>query len=221
MSVKKVRNRENPVVRRAQIVDEAIRIIGERGYNGFTVQALAERCGLSNAGLLYYFESKDAILLSLLDELERREMDAMTARLEAAYVSIEAGADRGKIIFDVLGTLMKRISNEPEINRFITVLLAESLDKAHPAYRWFKTMEEETLMLFEKLASYFTQDAASRARELVAMLHGLQEQWFRVDYEFDLVTAWEEAICRILPLGGAATLRAMAPDAMGGNSSPQ
>ena len=68
MSGPRKRVREDPKVRRSQIVDEAIRIIGEYGYYGFTVQALAERCQLSNAGLLHYFGNKDDLLLALLDE---------------------------------------------------------------------------------------------------------------------------------------------------------
>jgi AcrR family transcriptional regulator len=210
MPVKKIRNRENPVVRRAQIVDEAIRIIGERGYNGFTVQALAERCGLSNAGLLYYFESKDALLLSLLDEMERREMDVMSDMLEPAFAKLGRGDAPGPIIFGLLRKIILQIVEKPELNRFLTVLLAESLYPEHPAHRWFKSMEEETSELFTRLSVYLVDDAKMRARELVAMMHGLQEQWFRSDCEFDLVEAWEVAICRILPVGDVEQLRSLA-----------
>jgi len=61
--------REEPSLRREQILDETIRILGEQGYHGFTIQELAKRCGLSNAGLLYYFGSKDLLLIAVLDEI--------------------------------------------------------------------------------------------------------------------------------------------------------
>jgi DNA-binding transcriptional regulator YbjK len=32
------RVREDPVVRKRQIVDEAMRVIGQQGFNGFTIQ---------------------------------------------------------------------------------------------------------------------------------------------------------------------------------------
>jgi len=51
----------NPEVRREQILEEAISILGRLGYHGFTIHELAERCGLSNAGLLYHFPSKDQL----------------------------------------------------------------------------------------------------------------------------------------------------------------
>ena len=211
MAAKKTRVREDPVVRRAQIVDEAIRIIGERGYNGFTVQALAERCGLSNAGLLYYFELKDKLLLSLLDEMERREMDVIGAFLQDAYAEIDQGSKPGPVVFRILRTIVQRIIAQPELNRFVTVLLAELLDRGHPAHGFFKQMEQDTLTLFEKLAGYMVDDAPARARELVGMMHGLQETWFRLDCGFDLLAAWENALCRLLPLGDVTDLRRSLP----------
>jgi AcrR family transcriptional regulator len=62
-------------VRRAAMLDEAICMLGEHGFNGLTVQGLAERCAISNAGLLYYFAAKDELLLAVLDEFELRERE--------------------------------------------------------------------------------------------------------------------------------------------------
>jgi AcrR family transcriptional regulator len=206
--MKKIRVRENPVIRHARIVDEGIRIIGERGYNGFTVQGLAERCGLSNAGLLHYFESKDALLLSLLDELERREMDGVAVLLGQSLEMLESGHAPGPIVFTLLREIIKRVTQAPETNRFITVLLAEALDPAHPAHQWFKTIEDETRTLFSRLSGYLVNDPEVRASELFAMMCGLQLRWYRADCGFDLVAVWEVAICRILPLGDVTQLHA-------------
>ena len=110
---KKTRTRENPAIRRAQIVDEGIKIIGERGYNGFTIQALAERCSMSNAGLLHYFESKDALLLSLLDEIERREIEIVASQFSDAFAALESGASPQPIVERVLCTIMNNFIVHP------------------------------------------------------------------------------------------------------------
>jgi AcrR family transcriptional regulator len=60
-----------PGARRA--ADQAIRIIGQRGYAGFGIQELAQRCQLTNAGLLYHFGSKDRLLIALLEDRDRRD----------------------------------------------------------------------------------------------------------------------------------------------------
>ena len=69
--------RDNPEVRREQILEEAISILGRLGYHGFTIHELAERCGLSNAGLLYHFPSKNQLFVAVVQELEQREIRAL------------------------------------------------------------------------------------------------------------------------------------------------
>jgi AcrR family transcriptional regulator len=204
MSKAKTRVREDPVVRRAQIVDEGIRIIGEKGYNGFTVQALAERCGLSNAGLLHYFESKDRLLLALLDEIERREMDAVSPLLAIAFAALEAGDQPNDIIYSALEAMICCYLDRPEIGRFITVLQAESLDPSHPAHSWFEQVDRETRELFERLISGLCVDPEMKSRQLFALFNGISLQWFRADRQFDIRATWAAAIRDLLPQDGRA-----------------
>jgi len=77
------RKRDDSKARREQIIDEAIRILGQLGYHGFTVQDLAKRCDLSNAGLLYYFPSKEQLFDVVVMELEQREIHALAPFIEA------------------------------------------------------------------------------------------------------------------------------------------
>lgn len=198
--LKKARVRENPVVRRAQIVDEGIKIIGERGYNGFTVQALAERCGMSNAGLLHYFDSKDKLLLCLLDEIERREIEMVSTQFSDAFAALESGAKPEPVVRQVLLTLMCNFTKSLEIARFMVVLFAEAIDQNHPAHNWVKLAERETMSLMEGLLSHLGYDDAGCARRLYAQLRGLQILWARPDQTFDIVGEWDAAICTLLSI---------------------
>lgn len=52
--------------RRQEILEAAARVITDRGLAETRIQDIAERCGVSPGLILYYFESKDRLLLEAL-----------------------------------------------------------------------------------------------------------------------------------------------------------
>lgn len=200
----KRRTREDPVVRRAQIVDQGLRIIGELGYYGFTIQALAERCEISNAGLLYYFGSKDKVLLSLLDEIERR----VEQRIEPFVASATSDAQPVGANYDatarLLRAMVEHFLDDVALTRFVAALQLESIHETHPAHGWFRDRENETLDLFEKLAAPWAAAPRSAARQLYALMHGIGQQWLRDQETFDLLDEWDRAFRIVLPPPGKA-----------------
>lgn len=48
--------------RTAEIIDAAARVFAERGYHGASTQVIADRLGIRQASLYYYFRSKEAAL---------------------------------------------------------------------------------------------------------------------------------------------------------------
>jgi len=56
-------------VRRAQVVDASLRIIGRQGLGALTTAALAREAGVSEANLYRHFEDKDAILQAVALEI--------------------------------------------------------------------------------------------------------------------------------------------------------
>ena len=54
-----------------EIVDAALDLFGARGVDGTSIDAVARRVGLSDAGLLHHFDSKRA----LVDAVYQRGMD--------------------------------------------------------------------------------------------------------------------------------------------------
>jgi len=53
----------------AAIVQEAVRIFAECGYEGASVAAIAEHAGLSKQNLMYYFPTKQALYQRVLDDV--------------------------------------------------------------------------------------------------------------------------------------------------------
>lgn len=54
---------------RAQIVDAALRLFRERGYEGTTMRAVADAAGVSVGNAYYYFRSKDELVQGFYDQL--------------------------------------------------------------------------------------------------------------------------------------------------------
>jgi AcrR family transcriptional regulator len=192
------RARDEADLRRDQIIDEAIRIVGERGYFGFTVQDLAQRCGVSNAGLLYHFRTKDQLLLCMLQEFERRETEALTPLAELAQQEM-GRSQAAATLLDLLRTMVARAITHPEIGRLYLVLQSETLDPKHPAHDSFRRRETLTLGLFAKLIAPYVDDAHAAARQLLALMDGLSLQWVRSDQDFDMLAEWDRAVATVLP----------------------
>lgn len=54
---------------RAKIAAAALEVFAAEGFRGATIDAIAERAGMSKPNLLYYFPSKDAIYRQVLERL--------------------------------------------------------------------------------------------------------------------------------------------------------
>ena len=74
--------------KRSAILRAAVEVFAERGYDGARMREVAERAGVADGTLYLYFEGKEAILVSILEEharafLERARRDASGRRTRA------------------------------------------------------------------------------------------------------------------------------------------
>jgi AcrR family transcriptional regulator len=75
--------RRRPVQRRGQatmdaILDAGLELLGERGLEGFTTNAIAQRAGINIATLYGYFADKQAILYELSARYERQRAEYLS-----------------------------------------------------------------------------------------------------------------------------------------------
>ena len=185
---------QDPEVRRAQILDEAIRTIGARGYNGFVLLELANRCGLTNGGLLYHFGSKEQLLLAVLEARDNQLTEEMIAALGPKMQEARSGAAPLGDVLEVFRGMVQRVQSQPELARLYAVLQAESLDPSHPAHGYFVAREAMALGGFAELLGPLVADPLSAARHLHALMDGLVLQWLRAAQGFDIVAAWDRAV---------------------------
>ncbi|MFN6549884.1 TetR/AcrR family transcriptional regulator [Mycolicibacterium septicum] len=75
--------------RKAEIVRTATRILTESGYQGMSLEDVAEQTDIAKATLYHYFSSKDALVAAALETLTEEVLQRLGAREDAIG---EAGA---------------------------------------------------------------------------------------------------------------------------------
>lgn len=69
--------------RKAEIVKTATRILTESGYQGMSLEEVAEQTDIAKATLYHYFSSKDALVAAALETLTQEVLQRLAAREEA------------------------------------------------------------------------------------------------------------------------------------------
>ncbi|MEU6459767.1 TetR/AcrR family transcriptional regulator [Streptomyces sp. NPDC047065] len=78
--------------RRAEIVNAAIRVLGERGFASFSLRAVSDRLGGSVTLVTHYFPSREALLGKMLEQQldEARATKEELAAIEDPHARLEA-----------------------------------------------------------------------------------------------------------------------------------
>lgn len=161
-------------VKRAEILDAALQLFGDVGYNAASLRDIAQRVGITHPGLLHHFPTKKALLSAVLarrDELDVAEHDA----------AMEAGLDW----VDAMVALVERNQKRPLVVELYATLSAEATSPEHPAHAFFARRYQQVL---ERTTAEFAErqdrgqlrpglDPATSARLLIAAMDGLQVQW--------------------------------------------
>jgi TetR/AcrR family transcriptional regulator len=93
---------------RDRVIDAALRAFGTRGYDATSLDALAAELGIRKQSILYYFNSKEALLDAAIDEAG----DEMIASLERALAGPAQGWDR---VDSVVRSVFRLAARRPEL----------------------------------------------------------------------------------------------------------
>ncbi|MBB5804923.1 AcrR family transcriptional regulator [Saccharothrix ecbatanensis] len=86
-------------VTKQKLFDAALRLVGERGAAGVTVDEIAAEAGVAKGTVYYNFASKDA----LVDALLRHGVDLLAARLRVAEEESETSSAMASLVDGMLG----------------------------------------------------------------------------------------------------------------------
>jgi len=162
------------VAKREQILTAALEVIARNGYRKTSTRELAAAVGLSEAGMLHYFGSKEKLFEAVL----RARDEADNARL----------ADEPDVI-DKLTGIVRHNADVPGLVQLYSTFSAEAGDPQHGAHEYFvERYQRLRAALAEGVRARQTDGTISGAADpekiatlLIALSDGLQ-----IQSQFDL-----------------------------------
>lgn len=178
------RSRPETVARRREIVKAAEEIFGSKGYANGTLGDIAEQVGMTHAGILHHFGSKDQLLLEVLEY--RDETDV--ADLVDKHIP-----DGIELFRHLVRTAFANARRAGIVQAFV-VLSAESVTDNHPAHAFFlgryQTLRAEVAHAFVAMCEEQGVDAPDTIQDaaaaILATMDGLQVQWLLNPESVDL-----------------------------------
>lgn len=159
--------------RRRKIVEAAMELYSQSSYQTASLADIAAAAGISQAGLLHHFPSKQDLLFAVLNQrdAESARVTGLDTREGAdylnAYLASVRRSDRNRMLYLLSG-----------------ILSAESVPQTHPAHDYFvdfyarriATMQREVEKTFDTARFPGGTTAESVARWIVALSDGLRYQ---------------------------------------------
>lgn len=156
--------------RRQLILAVAQRLLTQNGWRNTTLSQIARAAGVSSAGLLHHFESKEQLLHAVL---------------EARDAYDDAHRDTTDDLVEQIAGASGRFERIPESVGMFVVLLTENLDPDAPLhdrivdrYHAAVSIVADGIRRGQRTGKYRTDlDPAIKAVEIVAFLYGMETSW--------------------------------------------
>lgn len=108
MTFQRARSEEQREIRRQAILDAAMAMLDEMPVADVSLNELSRRVGLAKSNVLRYFESREAVLLELLDDALQTWLAEVSDELAAAVDPRLSAQERGDQVAAVLGGSLAR-----------------------------------------------------------------------------------------------------------------
>lgn len=178
------------VAKREEILHAALAVVAELGYRKASVRDIAEAAGLSPAGLLHYFGSKDELFVAILEARDARDT--------------QEHVQRGFV--ETFLAVIRHNAAVPGLVHLYANLAADAGDPDHPAHQFF---QDRTRLLQESAREEIAEaqrrgeiradiDPAWVMRVAHALADGLQTAWM-LDPTIDMAGDVEEFLRLIRP----------------------
>ena len=156
--------------RKQRIVSVAQRLLIRNGWRNTTLGQIAQGAGISTAGLLHHFESKEQLLHAVLDARDTYD-DLNADTLGDVPEQVERVADRYRRAPDLVG--------------MFGILLIENLDPNAPLRERLLTRQRDAVDIIAEairqgqLAGRYRADLNPRVKavEILAFVHGMETLW--------------------------------------------
>lgn len=194
---KSTKHRPETSQKRREILKAASEVFGLKGTSNATLEEIADRVGMTRAGILHHFGSKRALLLAVLQYRDSSEVE----NLEEHH--IPGGAE----LFRHLIETARRNALRPGIVRTFVTLSSESITDHNVGHDYFlerySNLREEIAqalidMAKERKSTIDMAKADMASSAILAVMDGLQLQWLLDQDHVELPEVTEYAVNAIV-----------------------
>lgn len=167
------------VAKREEILEVALEVVAELGCRNASNREIARRVGLSQAGLMHYFGSREELYMAVL----RARDDRDTATYWEPQHSFQGFLD-----------VIEHNTQVPGLVQLYVEFSAEASIGKHPAhefflerYAWVRELSKQSVAAAQESGEFGPNvDADLVADMVIAAADGLQQQWL-LDRSIDMV----------------------------------
>lgn len=183
-------------IRKQEILDSALVAFGQKGFYKASLADVASAAGITAAGLLHHFKTKEALLVELLAQRDLIDWQIATG----------GERPRGRAMLQHFVDTMARNMTRPVTTQMYAVLSAEGVTESHPARQWFLDRYDSLrLALSTALIEAGADgdiaadlDADATAIAIIAVMDGLQIQWLYDPESVDMGTVTHQVITALV-----------------------
>ncbi len=171
--------------RKSQILDAAMNTFSELGFHKARMSDIAETSGLSKGSLYWYFDSKESIILNLLDRVfvpENRDFNALLKDPRSAESRLASYIER------VSDDMVKMLKWMPLFYDFLALAFRQELVKKAISRYYKKQMEILVELIQQGLDSgeFLVEDPEEAAIALGSILEGTVILWLYDPEQIDV-----------------------------------
>lgn len=184
------RPRASTAATRERIIDAATSVFASRGYYNGSLLEIADQAGMTHAGVLHYFGSKDNLLTAVLAHRDKSDI--------ANYE--DHRLPTGSALLQHLVNTARANAKRAGIVQAYAVLSVESVTENHPAQDFFRARFEGLRTIVADalreviLATVPERDIVQAASLVIATMDGLQVQWLLDPDVVDMASGVDTAI---------------------------
>ena len=156
--------------RKVRILEVAERLLARNGWRNTSLAQIAKAAGVSPAGLLHHFESKEQLLNAVLDARDNDD---------------DEHADRTGDLVTEICKVAERFNRAPELVGTFTVLLIENIAPDAPLHDRLVRRQQAAVDIVAELIGRAQRkgiyrndfDPAIKAVEILAFTNGMETAW--------------------------------------------
>lgn len=168
--------RQRSIATRAQILDAAEELFATNGYHATSLRSIARAIGMTHAGVLTHFASKEAVLVELLLRIEQE------ALAHNDLIDMSAKPPHEQLMMAAAYNLDRKLHL-----RLSVILLGEAISPAHPGH---ENLRERFVMTRELFGAAFGDDG----ERLLAGWIGLQLLWLYLPERVDVMSLLNQEV---------------------------